>query len=151
MQHRSWIMVAATLILGACGSADGPVGDDPPRVPTTPVHPYDRSVSPTTGVPGDASVGGVADDLLEPLVADAAARASVDRASVEVLRAQQVVWNDGSLGCPIPGVGYTQALTPGYWIVLSAGGSEHDYRAALDGDFRPCVGGAPPYEVLVDR
>ena len=41
-----------------------------------------------------------------------------------------VTWNDGSLGCPEPGMFYTQALVDGYHVILQAGDEELDYRVS---------------------
>ncbi len=37
---------------------------------------------------------------------------------LELVRLEPRTWNNGSLGCPIEGHYYTQALVPGYLIVL---------------------------------
>jgi hypothetical protein len=37
-----------------------------------------------------------------------------------VVQAEAVTWPDGALGCPEPGIVYTQALVPGYWVVVEA-------------------------------
>lgn len=37
---------------------------------------------------------------------------------LEVVRMEQRTWNNGSLGCPIEGHYYTQALVPGFLILL---------------------------------
>jgi hypothetical protein len=50
-------------------------------------------------------------------------------------------WPDGSLGCPQPGMLYTQVLTPGYQVVVEAGGEEYDYRMGRTGTFRLCATG----------
>jgi hypothetical protein len=62
-----------------------------------------------------------------------------------VIRDQAVTWSDGSLGCPQPGVFYTQALVPGYWVVLQVGDQEYDYRASERGHFVLCEGGGLPF------
>ncbi len=57
--------------------------------------------------------------MLPAILADAARRSG---AAVERLRAasvQAVTWPDGSLGCPQPGRLYTQALVPGWRIVIA--------------------------------
>ena len=64
---------------------------------------------------------------------DAAARAGVDPAEVTVVSAEAVTFPDGGLGCPEPGMMYTQVLTPGYRVVVEAGGREYDYRAGARG------------------
>jgi hypothetical protein len=74
------------------------------------------------------------------------ANVSVDQ--VTIVRAQAVTWNDGSLGCPEPDQMYTQALVPGFWLVLKAGEQEFDFRAAQSGTVRLCPAGQgqPPLE-----
>ncbi len=91
-----------------------------------------------------AVVGEVPDELLDRILADAAERAGVAVDDIEVRRAEEVVWNDGSLGCPEPGMMYTQALVDGYHVVLEADGTELDYRASATGDFRLCESPGPP-------
>ena len=82
--------------------------------------------------------------LLGQILTNAADRADVDVDDIEVLRAEMVVWNDGSLGCPEPGMMYTQALVDGYHVVLDADGTELDYRATTTGDYRFCENPGPP-------
>ncbi len=67
-------------------------------------------------------------------------------AALTLVRAQAVTWSDGSLGCPEPGMSYTQALVEGYWIVLDAGDQTLDYRASASGAFKLCPDsmGVPP-------
>jgi hypothetical protein len=55
-----------------------------------------------------------------------------------IVRAESVVWNDGSLGCPEPGMDYTQAPVKGYWVVINAAGQTYDFRVGRGGNFR-CV------------
>ncbi len=45
----------------------------------------------------------------------------IDPSKVKLLSFQPVTWNDGSLGCPIEGKCYTQALVPGYLLWLEYG------------------------------
>ena len=46
----------------------------------------------------------------------------------EVVSAEAVTWNDGSLGCPEAGQAYTQALVEGYQVILEVDGERYDYR-----------------------
>jgi hypothetical protein len=84
--------------------------------------------------------------ILRPILTEAAKLANVPRAQLVVVRAQAVVWNDGSLGCPEPGMEYAQALVNGYWVVIKAAGKTYDFRAGRDGNFRLCPEGSgrPP-------
>lgn len=88
--------------------------------------------------------GEVPAEILADLVADAAERTSTEPDAVEVIQAQAVTWNDGSLGCPEPGMFYTQALVDGYQVILQAGDEELDYRVSSAGGFRVCEGGGRP-------
>jgi hypothetical protein len=78
-------------------------------------------------------------DLLERIIEDGMQRTGASREACRVLRAEAVRWPDGGLGCPEPGMHYTQALVMGYWIVLDVQGVRLDYRAAHSGHFRLCT------------
>ena len=79
--------------------------------------------------------------ILEPVLNQAAALAKVSRDQLEIVRAEPAIWNDGSLGCPEPGMNYTQALVNGYWVVIKAGRQTYDFRLARGGNFRLCPDG----------
>jgi hypothetical protein len=97
-------------------------------------------------VPGDMPpvTGEVPEDVLSPIIADVAKRTGAEPAEIEMLRSQSITWNDGSLGCPKPGMVYTQALVDGYWVVLSYQGQEFDYRVNERGAFFLCEQLTPP-------
>jgi len=102
----------------------------PERVPPTVV---------TTPITGE-----VPTKLLDSILEDLSERTGVAVEIISVIQAQAVVWNDGSLGCPQPGVMYTQALVPGFQVVLEAGGQRYDYHASETGYFTLCESGIPP-------
>jgi hypothetical protein len=83
-------------------------------------------------------VGEVPDSILSAAKEDLAAKLDVAAESIGVREAASVVWNDGSLGCPRPGQVYTQALEPGYRIILEHGDRQYDYRATERGYFFLC-------------
>jgi hypothetical protein len=65
---------------------------------------------------------------------DAAARQTgMRRAALVVASAEAITWSDGSLGCPQPGTMYTQALVPGYRVVIRAGSGVLEYHASRRG------------------
>jgi hypothetical protein len=113
-----------------------------PVIPGGPVTPID----PGQPVTGEASAG-----LMEDIRADLAERSGAAREEMVVIRDQAVTWSDGSLGCPQPGVFYTQALVPGYWVVLQVGEVEYDYRASERGYFVLCEGGGLPFSQPQDQ
>ena len=76
--------------------------------------------------------------MLDAALEDAARRASVDRSTITVVSAGSVTWSDGSAGCPEPGMMYTQALVPGYRIVLEVSGQTLNYHAGRSGAPKFC-------------
>jgi hypothetical protein len=104
----------------------------PERVPTDPI-------SPSAPVTGETP-----QELLEAIQSDLAARSGSASEEIRLIRDQAIIWSDGSLGCPQPGVFYTQAPVNGYWVVLQVGGKEYDYRVSESGYFLLCEGGGLP-------
>ena len=70
--------------------------------------------------------------------ADAAKRSGLALAQLQVLEAGSVTWPDSSLGCPRPGMLYTEALVAGYRVKLRVGGEVWDYHAAERGGLILC-------------
>ena len=67
-------------------------------------------------------------------LADASRLSGDSLSTLEVVSAERVVWRDGSLGCPLPDRAYTQALVPGYRVVVRTRGGLLDYHASLHGE-----------------
>lgn len=57
----------------------------------------------------------------------------LDVESVEVVSVEAVEWRDSSLGCPKPGQNYMSVITPGFRVVLQAGGQQYEYHTNQDG------------------
>jgi hypothetical protein len=88
------------------------------------------------GVKGEVPQG-----ILEAILKEIAGSAGVGRDQIAIERAQSVVWSDGSLGCPEPGMAYTRALVNGYWVIVEAAGKKYDFRVSSGGNFRLCPPG----------
>jgi len=120
-------LLAAVWVVGACSAAsssEGPESQTP------------SSVQPSQ----DPAASGIIDlptSVIDPVVADVAQRAGVPVDQVTVISAEEKTFPDGSLGCPVPGMAYTQALVDGYRIVAEAGGKTYDYRGS-GSTFRLC-------------
>ena len=84
--------------------------------------------------------------ILNAMVADLATRLDVPAESIAILKGVPVTWNDGSLGCPEPGMAYAQVLSDGYWVVLEADGRRYSYHANSRGGFRLCENAVPPLD-----
>ena len=63
-----------------------------------------------------------------------AQRLDVSPESVVLSGARQVTWRSGALGCPEPGMSYTEALVPGSVIYLQVDNSIHAYHAKFAGE-----------------
>jgi hypothetical protein len=95
--------------------------------------------------PGGADApDGVADEVWAMILEALEARlGDVDPSGVTVVSAEQVTWNDGSLGCPEPGGVYTQALVDGLRVVVEVDGEEYDYRIPNGGEPQLCESPLP--------
>jgi hypothetical protein len=80
----------------------------------------------------------LSDQLVSTIVAHLAAALDRSPSSIDVVRVEPVTWRDGSLGCPEPGMAYTQALVEGFRVILAADGTTYDYRVGRGGIFRRC-------------
>ena len=95
----------------------------------TPVPPLIPLASPTAGgglVPGNSP----ADALVALARADLTRRLAIADAEITLVNVEAREWSDSSLGCPRPGMMYAQVITPGYLILLSAGGKQYEYHAS---------------------
>jgi len=77
---------------------------------------------------------------------DLARRLSISTTQINVVDAKEVTWSNSSLGCPQPGMGYADVLTPGYMIVLSTNGQDYEYHAGKSSDIFYCESPLPPFE-----
>ncbi len=57
---------------------------------------------------------------------------------IKVVSLESVEWRDTSLGCPQEGMAYAQVITPGYMIVLEAGGQTYEFHTNTTDQVVPC-------------
>ena len=86
--------------------------------------------------------------ILEMAVRDLALRLNVDLNDIIVVSMQAVDWPDGGLGCPLPGLNYTQVITPGYKIRLDAEGQIYTYHSNTEMAFWLCRDGVPQLPLI---
>jgi hypothetical protein len=77
-------------------------------------------------------------EVRRAVVADAARRFEVAENMVVLASAERLTWNDASLGCPVPGMNYTQALVPGFRIVAKTASGAFVYHTDAAGNFATC-------------
>jgi len=136
--------VAAMIVASCAADTTDSAGE------TLPINDQDNastSVDPSTLIdPGDGigdGTGGSDIPVVSPGLADEVDSAVTDLAArldsgtvIEVVVAHDLTWPDGSLGCPEPGMSYTQALIEGYRIELTVDGASYEYHGAA---------GEPPF------
>jgi predicted small lipoprotein YifL len=151
MSRPSYVPVALAILLalalGACGQQPaGPVSSPPDLTQPTPADADPEDTMPPETIP---PAGDVPPALFAQIAAEAAALAGVSVGDLAVDRAESVTWSDGSLGCPQPDQGYTQALVDGYWVVFRANGQELDFRVGGNDQFKLCPPGQgrPPIDL----
>lgn len=122
-----------TLVLAACATG-APSETDSTTSPTPPQASAPASTAPADG----GTIGDMDQQMIDALVEQAADDTGVNADEIGVITAEAVTWSDGSIGCPEEGMGYTQALVPGYRVVLDVDGEEVHYHAGSDGQFFAC-------------
>lgn len=81
---------------------------------------------------------GPAQALVDLVVADLSGRLNIPKEQIAVREVLEKEWNDSSLGCPRPGYAYLMVITPGYQIILEAGGQQYDYHTDTRANFVLC-------------
>jgi hypothetical protein len=126
MMLRSLGILLAFISIGAAAAEN----TLPPRTGMAPparIPPSAETVSPLpAGTP--VGIAAVPREVRRAVVADAAKRFGIAESAVVLARAEQVTWNDGSLGCPEPGRMYTQSLIAGYFVVAKTPEGELSYH-----------------------
>lgn len=94
-----------------------------PRAATATPSPPSRGVTLTT-----SELAGLSHEALKAAIIDLASSNDVDPSLIGVASLKEVEWASGALGCPEPGVAYTQAIVPGFQVLLVVGNVEHYYH-----------------------
>jgi hypothetical protein len=148
-----WLIAGVLLLLVGLGSA-GCSGEATPGAPQaipTPTQPgstetrgVERALPTPTIRPSQPAPAGTTPasapggtEVTPPLGAqevvrlareDLAQRLGVAVDQIQLVSVEAVDWSDTSLGCPQPGMMYAQVITPGYRVILEAGGQRYEYH-----------------------
>ena len=141
--------IVLSFALGACASQTPTTPQStPPSTPGGTVTETSRPPFQTTtpgpivsgtpsGIPSGTPIAEVPSARWDAIVADLAARGVAGEPTL--VSAEAVTFTDGSLGCPVPGQSYTQALVGGMRVVVSADGASYDYRFGRGDSPRLCT------------
>jgi hypothetical protein len=113
----------------------------PTRAPlptvVSPISPLPRPMKPSappTSLPGSRAVQPGADPVAlqetNAAIDDLSKRTGIPKSDIKVVSVEAVQWPDASVGCPQPDRMYAQVVTPGYLIILEAGGQTYEYHSA---------------------
>jgi len=116
----------------ACAAGSGSPAASERPIPSPEIAIPSQAMAPSAGA------NGLPANLVDEVVELAERETGVDRSEIEVVLAEAVTWSDGSIGCPEEGMMYTQALVPGYRVILEIAGEELAFHAAETGEFSPC-------------
>src|SRR5215207_8424684 len=83
-------------------------------------------------------------NLIKKAREDLARRLSISADQINLVAAEEVMWTDASLGCPLEGMAYAQVLTPGYLIRLQFEDQEFEYHASKGTTIIYCENPTPP-------
>ncbi len=141
--NRLLIFTLLVLLAGAGCAQPAPTPNPTPAptpqgiLATAPLPTLASIISDPTALPGGlhavatlsaVEVQGLTHLGIRSVMADLRQRVGEELEQIQIVRAEQVTWPDASLGCPAPGMLYTQVLTTGIWLFLSYQGQELDYR-----------------------
>ena len=100
------LLLILVFLLSACGGRQTPVVSPPPELPED------------------------TESLVTLAKFDLTLKTGVDPEQINTVSIEETTFNDASLGVPEPGVDYAAVLTPGFIIILEAGGENYTYHAS---------------------
>ncbi len=153
MKHYGLITGVLLLLIGlgaaSCGGEATPMAPQAAPTPTQPGSTETRGVEravPTPTIPTsqpapagttpESATGGTtgvtppaeAQAVVRLAREDLAQRLGLAPEAIRLVSVEAVDWSDTSLGCPQPGMMYAQVITPGYRVMLEAGGQRYEYH-----------------------
>jgi hypothetical protein len=81
----------------------------------------------------DSSANAEPQPAVDAALRDAAAHLGVSPTNLKVDQVEPRQWGDSSLGCPKPGLMYSQIVTPGFVITVSGAGKQLEYHSDTRG------------------
>lgn len=127
-----WIILFS-IFLAACGSSGAT--ETPTAVSTSPIITNTTlSITPdpamnTKTPPTDSSnLDPAAAQMVDQAREHMAKKFAIAVDQITVFSVQATIWPDAGLGCPQQGISYAQVETPGYLILLEAGGQTYNYH-----------------------
>ena len=138
------LMICGIFLLSACGrirvldrqqdeGTELPL--ETPQGFASPTEGKYEPMTPSPAIPTNASLNA----LIEKARADLASRLNIVANEIVLVEATSVIWPDGSLGCPQPGMAYIQVPQDGLLIRLQIGDQIYEYHSGGIRDPFLCV------------
>jgi hypothetical protein len=149
-----WLLLLSCAVAAACSSAETPAAaptltlipatatNTPTPVPPTATldaraHPEELFPTATPSLVEETpealiDIDPIAAELVTIAQRDVAENLDLPMRRVQLVDLEGFVWEDSSLGCPLPNQTYTRIESFGYRIVVSAGNEEYIYHTDFD-------------------
>jgi len=131
------VTLVFTFVVSACSAAASPATSSTVEVPPRPADQNPPGRIPVSPTPVPVT-GEVPQPIIDAALALLANKVGSAAETATLVVAEAVTWPDGSMGCPEPGVYYTQEPVAGYRLVFQLNGTRYDFRAAESGNLRAC-------------
>jgi hypothetical protein len=146
MNMRVWQMLKvgalalfAGMALVGCGGTEAPATNIPAAsTPTSGVLPTGVPATAPGGTPGAATWPAAANAGVANAKQALAGQLGAAAPAIRVVSVTPHDWPNAALGCEQPGQAYAQVITPGYILVLDAGGTQYTYNADAAGNVVTC-------------
>jgi len=123
---KRWTHLGLYALILASAACQNPEPQDAAVTEADDKNPIATGRSNMGATPQDLSI----DQQIQDAIADLAGRAGVAANAITVKEARAVQWGSGAMGCPKPGMNYTQALVPGVRLLLDVDGTIHYYHGS---------------------
>jgi hypothetical protein len=145
MQTKLLTLSLSILLLGSCTNpaestlSPNPEGSQPsidgrinttPSLETQPMETFEPTAEPPeASVTQENPIPSSAEPVIESAKEDLSMRLGVETEEIALVSYEAVIWPDGSLGCPQPGMAYKQVPREGSLIILIYEGSTYEYHS----------------------
>lgn len=134
MRRVLFVLALFTLMLTACAAEVG--ATEEPSIPETEetAAPTESATEAPTESPAEST------PVEDAVVARLAENLGISPEDITIVSTEEVEWPDGCLGIQIEGLLCTQAIVPGFRVILDVNGREVEYRTNEDGtQIRPAT------------
>jgi hypothetical protein len=124
----SLLTLGGLFLLIACQAPNSSASESDPTSQSPPTSEPVNSPNEQVSTPIGDTPSPIAQEMVRLSVENLSKRLKIGVDQIRVVKVEAVNWRDASLGCPKPIIDFVRVETPGYRILLEAGGNEYDYH-----------------------